>query len=299
MNIITVPRAMAVWSRRLHREGVTIGLVPTMGALHEGHRALIRKARLSCDALVVSVFVNPRQFGPAEDLTRYPRPFAQDRALCAHEGVDVLFAPSREAMYPPGFQTVVALQELARRWEGTVRPHHFQGVATVVTKLLCLVRPHVVVFGQKDYQQALLVQRLVEDLNLGARVVVHPTVREPDGLALSSRNVYLTTAQRRAAPVLYRALRAGWAAIRSGIRSEAQISRIMHDTVAAEPLAQVDYLALCDARTLEPLRRAAGKVALLGAIRIGKVRLIDNLLVTVPAKKRTGGRIRLGEQRSD
>ncbi len=299
MNIITVPRAMAVWSRRLHREGVTIGLVPTMGALHEGHRALIRKARLSCDALVVSVFVNPRQFGPAEDLTRYPRPFAQDRALCAHEGVDVLFAPSREAMYPPGFQTVVALQELARRWEGAVRPHHFQGVATVVTKLLCLVRPHVVVFGQKDYQQALLVQRLVEDLNLGARVVVHPTVREPDGLALSSRNVYLTTAQRRAAPVLYRALRAGWAAIRSGIRSEAQISRIMHDTVAAEPLAQVDYLALCDARTLEPLRRAAGKVALLGAIRIGKVRLIDNLLVTVPAKKRTGGRIRLREQRSD
>lgn len=289
---------MAVWSRRLHREGVTIGLVPTMGALHEGHRALIRKARLSCDALVVSLFVNPRQFGPAEDLARYPRPFAQDRALCAHEGVDVLFAPSQEAMYPPGFQTVVALQELARRWEGAVRPHHFQGVATVVTKLLCLVRPHVVVFGQKDYQQVLLVQRLVEDLNLGARVVVHPTVREPDGLALSSRNVYLTAAQRRAAPVLYRALRAGWTAIRSGIRSEAQISRIMHDTVAAEPLAQVDYLALCDARTLEPLRRAAGKVALLGAIRIGKVRLIDNLLVTVPAKKRTGGRTRLRKQRS-
>ncbi len=298
MNIITAPSAMAVWSRRLHREGVTIGLVPTMGALHEGHRALIRKARLSCDALVVSLFVNPRQFGPAEDLARYPRPFAQDRALCAHEGVDVLFAPSQEAMYPPGFQTVVALQELARRWEGAVRPHHFQGVATVVTKLLCLVRPHVVVFGQKDYQQVLLVQRLVEDLNLGARVVVHPTVREPDGLALSSRNVYLTAAQRRAAPVLYRALRAGWTAIRSGIRSEAQISRIMHDTVAAEPLAQVDYLALCDARTLEPLRRAAGKVALLGAIRIGKVRLIDNLLVTVPAKKRTGGRTRLRKQRS-
>ncbi len=298
MNIITAPSAMAVWSRRLHREGVTIGLVPTMGALHEGHRALIRKARLSCDALVVSLFVNPRQFGPAEDLARYPRPFTQDRALCAHEGVDVLFAPSQEAMYPPGFQTVVALQELARRWEGAVRPHHFQGVATVVTKLLCLVRPHVVVFGQKDYQQVLLVQRLVEDLNLGARVVVHPTVREPDGLALSSRNVYLTAAQRRAAPVLYRALRAGWTAIRSGIRSEAQISRIMHDTVAAEPLAQVDYLALCDARTLEPLRRAAGKVALLGAIRIGKVRLIDNLLVTVPAKKRTGGRTRLRKQRS-
>lgn len=298
MNIITAPRAMAMWSRRLQREGVTIGFVPTMGALHEGHRALIRKARLSCDALVVSLFVNPRQFGPAEDLARYPRPFARDRALCAHEGVDVLFAPSREAMYPPGFQTVVTLHELAQRWEGAVRPHHFQGVATVVTKLLCLVRPDVVVFGQKDYQQAVLVRRLVKDLNLGVRLLVHPTVREPDGLALSSRNVYLTAAQRRAAPVLYRALRAGWAAIRSGIRSGDQISRIMHDTVAAEPLAQVDYLAMCDARTLEPLRRAAGKVSLLGAIRIGKVRLIDNLLVTVPAKKRTGGRTTLKERRS-
>jgi pantoate--beta-alanine ligase len=297
MNIITTPRAMAMWSRRLHREGVTIGLVPTMGALHEGHRALIRKARLSCDALVVSLFVNPRQFGPAEDLARYPRPFARDRALCAQEGVDVLFAPSREAMYPPGFQTVVTLPQLARCWEGAVRPHHFQGVATVVTKLLCLVRPHMVVFGQKDYQQAVLVQRLVEDLNLGATVLIHPTVREADGLALSSRNVYLTTAQRRAAPVLYRALKAGQAAIRSGIRSGVQISRIMHDTVAAEPLAQIDYLVMCDARTLKPLRRAAGKVALLGAIRIGKVRLIDNLLVTVPAKKRRGGRTALKERR--
>lgn len=279
MKTITSPKTLAGWSRQLYREGVTIGVVPTMGALHAGHRALIRAARLSCDALAVSLFVNPTQFGPHEDLAKYPRQLKQDRALCASEGVDVFFAPKTEAIYPPGFQTTVTIRKVARRWEGEARPHHFQGVATVVTKLLCLVRPDVALFGQKDYQQTVLIQRLVEDLNLGTRIVIHPTVRESDGLALSSRNVYLTPAQRRAAPVLYRALQAGAQAIRRGIRSGARIHQSMTKIVQREPLTHVEYLAVCHPTTLEPLSTVTSRAVLLGAIRIGTVRLIDNVLI--------------------
>lgn len=253
-----------------------------MGALHAGHRALIRAARLSCDALAVSLFVNPTQFGPHEDLAKYPRQLKEDRALCASEGVDVFFVPKTEAIYPPGFQTTVTVREVARRWEGEARPHHFQGVATVVTKLLCLARPDVAFFGQKDYQQAALIRRLVEDLNLGTKIVIHPTVRESDGLALSSRNVYLTAAQRLAAPVLYEALRTGAQAIRRGLRSGEQISRLMTKLVEQEPLARIEYLAVCHPGTLEPLSTVTSRAVLLGAIRIGAVRLIDNLLVNVP-----------------
>ena len=165
MKIIRSPAAMTVWSERLRREHVTIGFVPTMGALHEGHRSLIRQARLQCDALVVSIFVNPTQFGPQEDLSKYPRPISQDRAICRQEGVDVCFEPTAKAMYPTGFQTTVTVPTVARRWEGEARPHHFQGVATVVTKLFGMVRPHRALFGQKDFQQSVLVQRLVNDLN--------------------------------------------------------------------------------------------------------------------------------------
>ncbi len=270
---------MAAWSWAHHREGVTIGLVPTMGALHAGHRALIRAARLSCDAVVVSLFVNPAQFGPKEDFARYPRQPEADAILCRKEGVDVLFAPPVSQIYPDGFQTAVAVPSLARRWEGARRPGHFAGVATVVTKLLTLVRPAAAFFGQKDFQQAALIRRLVEDLNLGARVIVYPTVREADGLALSSRNVYLTPAQRRAAPVLFQALKAGRAAIRTGDRSGARIQRVMRKVVAAEPMARLDYLAVCDPDTLEPLTRVRDRAVLLGAIRIGTIRLLDNLLV--------------------
>ena len=183
---------MAAWSERLRRDGVTIGFVPTMGALHDGHRSLIRAARLRCDALVVSIFVNPAQFSPTEDLCTYPRPIARDRALCREEGVDVSFEPTVRGMYPEGFQTTVTVPALARRWEGEARPHHFAGVATVVTKLFGMVRPHLALFGQKDYQQAALVRQLVDDLNLGVAIQVRPTVRERDGLAMSSRNVYLS-----------------------------------------------------------------------------------------------------------
>jgi len=272
---------MAAWSAAYHRESVTIGLVPTMGALHAGHRALIRTARLSCDAVVVSLFVNPAQFGPQEDFARYPRKPKADAALCRKEGVDVLFAPPVGEVYPDGFQSTVSVPALARRWEGARRPGHFDGVATVVTKLLAVVRPTVAVFGQKDFQQAALIRRLVEDLDLGARVLVYPTVREADGLALSSRNVYLTPAQRRAAPVLLRALQAGRGAIRCGVRSGPRIQQAMRRIIGEESLAKVEYLAVCDPETLEPLTRVRRHAVLLGAIRIGRIRLIDNLLVKV------------------
>jgi pantoate--beta-alanine ligase len=282
MKILRSPQAITAWSERLRREGVTIGFVPTMGALHDGHRALIRTARLASDALVVSVFVNPAQFGAREDFTRYPRPLKQDLALCRSEGVDIVFTPSVQTMYPRGFQTCVTVPDLAKRWEGAIRPHHFPGVATVVTKLLSLVRPDLAVFGQKDYQQALIVQRLVEDLNLGTVIRIHPTVREADGLALSSRNLYLTPAQRRAAPVLFRALKAGAQAIRRGTSRGRTIARIMAETVRKEPLTRLDYVAVCAPETLEPVSRVTTRVVLLGAMKIGKVRLIDNLLVSPP-----------------
>ena len=281
MKTIRTTSAMADWSRRLHREGVTIGFVPTMGALHEGHRALIRAARLACDAVVVSIFVNPTQFGPTEDLAKYPRQLRLDRALCLKEGVDVIFAPTAEAMYPAGFQTIVAVPNLARLWEGEARPHHFQGVATVVTKLLSLVQPDIAWFGQKDFQQAAVVRQLAQDLNLPGKLVVHPTVRESDGLALSSRNVYLSVHERKTAPVLYRALQAGAAAIRGGERRGLHIQRLMARTVTAERSVTPEYLAVCDPSTLQPLQTVQRHAILLGAIRLGAVRLLDNMPVTI------------------
>lgn len=279
MRIIRSVTAMTAWSRGLHREGVGIGFVPTMGALHEGHRSLIRKARLSSEALVVSLFVNPTQFAPGEDYATYPQSFKDDAALCRREGVDVLFAPSAEAMYPAGSETRVTAGVLGQRWEGAIRPGHFDGAATVVTKLFSIVRPDRTFFGQKDFQQSVIVQRLVEDLNLGVTIHVCPTVREADGLAMSSRNRYLTPAQRRVAPVLHEALQAGRTAMLRGIRFGAQVTRAMQRVIEQEPGVRVDYLACCDPQTLEPLPRITGTTVLLGAIRLGRVRLIDNVLV--------------------
>ncbi len=270
----------------MRRDGLRIGFVPTMGALHAGHRALICAARRRCDALAVSIFVNPTQFGPKEDLSRYPRPITKDRALCRAEGVDLCFEPTARMMYPPGFQTTVSVPSLARRWEGAARPHHFTGVATVVTKLFSIVQPHEAFFGQKDFQQAAIVRRLVKDLNLDIEIIVRPTVREPDGLAMSSRNVYLTPEERRQAVVLYESLQAGRDAIRRGVRNEALVRRAMHRVVQRERTVTVDYLAVCDPVTLEPLRTVDRQAVLLGAIRLGAVRLIDNLVVTPPARRR-------------
>ena len=278
MRIISSPQAMAVWSERLRREGVKIGFVPTMGALHNGHRALIRTARLKSDALVVSIFVNPTQFAPTEDLAKYPRPIGKDRALCNEEGVDVCFEPTVAAMYPEGFQTVVTVPSIARRWEGHSRPQHFSGVATVVTKLFGMVRPHLALFGQKDYQQSALIRQLVKDLNLGVEILVRPTVRERDGLAVSSRNIYLSTEERRIAPILFHALEAGRQAIEAGMTETESVQAVMHKVLAGAPMMETDYLAICDSRTLEPLMKIDRQAVLLGAIRIGSVRLLDNVL---------------------
>ena len=284
MKIIRSLTAMVAWSERLVREGVRIGLVPTMGALHEGHRALIRAARLRCDALVVSIFVNPTQFGPQEDLAKYPRPISQDRALCRKEGVDICFEPTVEAMYPSGFQTMVTLPVIARRWEGEVRPHHFSGVAIVVTKLFGIVRPQISLFGQKDFQQSTLVRQLVKDLNLGVEIIVCPTVREADGLAMSSRNVYLSPDERKRAVTLYKSLQAGAEAIQRGVTNGATIQKAMVQVIKGEPAMTIDYLAVCDPHRLEPLSAVTSRVVLLGAVRIGSVRLIDNLLVIPPRR---------------
>lgn len=286
MKILRTPNAMTAWSDQLRREGVTIGLVPTMGALHDGHRSLIRAARLRCDALAVSIFVNPTQFSPTEDLGEYPHRIAQDRALCREEGADVCFEPTKAVMYPEEFQTVVTVPRIARRWEGEFRPHHFGGVATVITKLFGIVRPHLAFFGQKDYQQAALVRQLIRDLNLGVRLHVRPTVRERDGLAMSSRNIYLSTEERRIAPLFYQALQAGRHAIKEGAKGAELVQTIMRKVLSGEPSIAIDYLAVCDSASLEPVTRFDGPVVLLGAIRLGQVRLIDNVVVNL-GKDRT------------
>jgi len=280
MRRIQTVHAMRSWSRGLQREGVTIGLVPTMGALHEGHRSLIRAARLACDTSAVSIFVNPLQFGPLEDFDRYPRSLAQDLRLCQSAGVDAVFIPRAQEMYPPDFETAVSVQRLTRRYEGLSRPGHFGGVTTVVMKLLNIVRPDKAFFGQKDYQQTVVVERLVKDLNLDTEIVVRPTVREPDGLALSSRNRHLSPEERKAATVLYRALSDGRELIRAGERSVKKVEAAMTRLIWAEPLARLDYLAVADPITLDEVRSVRGRVVLLLAVWIGKSRLIDNLIVT-------------------
>lgn len=252
-----------------------------MGALHAGHRALIRRARRTCGTVVVSIFVNPLQFGPAEDYRRYPRDLARDLACCREESVDLVFLPKAGILYPRDFQTTVAVGALSQRWEGEYRPTHFQGVTTVVTKLLNLVRPDRAFFGQKDYQQYCLIRQLVKDLDLDTRITLCPTVRESDGFALSSRNRYVTKLQRQQALALYQALSAGKEAIARGTRRADLVEKKMAKVLDAGHGLAIDYLACCDARTLEPLARLRGTVVLLGAIRTGGVRFIDNLILRI------------------
>ncbi len=279
MKTIRAVTAMSAWSRTMRRDGVRIGFVPTMGALHDGHRALIRAARLACDAVVVSIFVNPLQFGPKEDLARYPRTFAEDFRLCEQEGTDTVFVPRAPALYPPAFETTVSVQRLTRRFEGCARPGHFEGVTTVVTKLLNIVHPDQAFFGQKDYQQAAVVTRMVADLNLETKIVIRPTVRESDGLALSSRNRFLSPDERAAATVLYRALSAGRDLIRAGEHSAKTVEAAMTRLIRAEPLARIEYLSVAHPTTLEDVQRVQGRVVLLLTVWIGQTRLLDNMVV--------------------
>ncbi len=262
------------------RAGQSIGFVPTMGALHEGHLSLIRQARKHCSTVVVSIFVNPLQFGPAEDFSKYPRPVKSDQQLCREAGVDLIFSPSSKGFYPQDFQTSVSVRGHSQRWEGEARPTHFDGVTTVVTKLLNLVRPSQAFFGQKDYQQLLVIKKLVQDLNIDTKIVRCSTIRESDGLALSSRNRYLSERQRRQVGSLSEALRQGVQAIKKGETNVRMIQDNMQKILRKTAGVKVEYLAVCSAKTLDPLTKVKGEVVLLGAIQIGNVRLIDNMLAT-------------------
>ncbi len=255
------------------------GFVPTMGYLHEGHLSLVRRARAENNHVAVSIFVNPTQFGPHEDYDRYPRDLERDLRLLEPLGVDLVFAPSVEEMYPPGFQTWVIVEEISRPLEGAARPGHFRGVATIVAKLLNIIQPDRAYFGQKDAQQAVVIRRMVRDLNIPVEIVVCPTVREPDGLAMSSRNTYLSPEERRAATVLFRALQTAKAYYEQGERDAERLREAMRTVIQAEPLARLDYVSVADPETLQELSRVEGRALLSLAVYIGKTRLIDNILL--------------------
>ena len=256
-----------------------LGLVPLMGSLHDGHLALVRRARSENAGLAASVFVNPSQFGPQEDYQSYPRDIESDLSKLEAEGVDLVFAPSLEEMYPTGFDTYVDVGSVGERLEGAARPGHFRGVATVVCKLLSAVRPDRAYFGQKDAQQCLVIKRLVADLNLGVEIVVVPTVREEDGLALSSRNAYMTRAERRSAQVLYRSLCLARRMRDDGSSDAEKLRRQMRELIGEEPLASIDYVSVADEETLEELEEIEGPALASLAVSIGTTRLIDNIIL--------------------
>ena len=267
--------------RAARAEGL-VGLVPTMGYFHDGHLALMHRARSECRTVVVSIYVNPLQFGPREDLRSYPRDPERDLRLAERAGVDMVFMPDDGEMYPPGYATYVDVEGLTDKLCGRSRPGHFRGVATVVTKLFNIVRPDRAYFGEKDFQQALVIRRLAADLNLDLEIITVPTVRERDGLAASSRNVYLSPAERQAATVLYRSLVKARDAILAGERDPGRARRILAATIAAEPLAELDYAEVYGLPWLAELERLEGEVLLAVAARVGRARLIDNLVVKVP-----------------
>lgn len=267
---------MARQARDEHR---IIGFVPTMGALHAGHLSLVQRARQDCSPVVASIFVNPKQFGPHEDYAKYPRSLAEDGAKLAAAGVDSLFFPDKLEIYPPGFSTYVTVEGLSDRLEGRTRPGHFRGVATVVLKLLEIVQPHFAYFGRKDAQQARIIAQMVRDLNLDTEIVLHPIVREPDGLAMSSRNAFLNAEERKAAAVLHRSLDALRHELAAGVRDALQLQTVLRRVLEAEPLARVDYAEIVDAETFEPVVRVSRTCYALVAVFVGKTRLIDNLFI--------------------
>ena len=263
-----------------HRsEGRVIGLVPTMGFLHEGHTSLIRLANDRSDLAVVSLFVNPLQFGPNEDYQTYPRNLEVDLRLIEETGGEIVFIPPTDEMYPDDFSTHVHVEGLADNLCGASRPGHFRGVTTVVTKLLAIVKPHLAVFGQKDAQQALIIRRMVRDLNFDTEILIGPTIREPDGLAISSRNVYLDPEQRQEAALLYRALQVARDLIQAGERDAEKIVQGIRNLISESPSARIDYVSIVDTDRLKPRDRISGEVLIAVAVRIGRARLIDNIIM--------------------
>jgi pantoate--beta-alanine ligase len=287
MEIINRRQRMSSVARKIRREqDRTVGLVPTMGALHEGHLSLVREARRMCDVVVVSVFVNPTQFGPGEDFEHYPRDLTKDTALLTDYNVDYIFAPPVEEIYPKGFATYVNVEGLSEPLEGASRPGHFRGVATVVTILLNTIRPDFAFFGQKDAQQALVIRRLVKDLAFDAEIVILPIVREDSGLAISSRNLYLTADEQESATILHKALKQAKQAFKDGERNASRITDLIRQTVESEPRARLDYVTIADAETLEKLDRVDDRPTLIAlAAYVGKTRLIDNTILNKVKKK--------------
>ena len=276
MQVFVTPGSMRVWSHERRRDGDRLAVVPTMGALHDGHLALIAEARRRADRVIVTIFVNPLQFNQSNDFDSYPRPIDDDLAACQRAGVDAVYAPTAAAMYSAEFQTHVEPGDLAERLEGPMRPGHFRGVATVVIKLLAATAPDAALFGQKDFQQLAIIRRMAADLDLGIEVVGVPIVREPDGLAMSSRNVRLTRVDRVAAVVLSQALTACAAAYTDGERSAAALVAVTTGVVEAEPRASLEYVELVDTATLGPIEQVSSAAVVLLATWFGDVRLIDN-----------------------
>jgi len=280
MNILTSPGAMRAWAREQVVLGNKIALVPTMGFFHEGHLSLMRMAAQHTDVVVVSLFVNPIQFGPNEDLDRYPRNFTKDCELAAGEGVEVLFAPETPDMYSAGFQTTVSVEHLSRSLCGADRPGHFNGVTTVVSKLFNIVQPDFSVFGQKDFQQLAIIRRMVHDLNMGVEILAHPIVREPDGLAMSSRNAYLDAHQRKSALSLSKGIALARSLFTEGERETAVLAEKVKEHILSYSDTAVDYISFVDCNSLEPIERAGKETLLALAVTInGRVRLIDNGLL--------------------
>ncbi len=266
-------------ARQARADSRIIGLVPTMGALHEGHTSLIARAKQQCAPLIASIFVNPKQFGPKEDFAKYPRTLESDSERLKQAGVDALFAPEAAEIYPKDFSTYVLVEGLSERLEGKSRPGHFRGVTTVVMKLLQIVQPHFAYFGRKDAQQARLITQMARDLNLDSEIVMCPIVREADGLALSSRNAYLNSEERKAATILYRALDRARSELAAGVRDALQLQSVVHRAIGAERLAAVDYAEIVDAESFEPVVRITRACYVLLAVFIDKTRLIDNMYV--------------------
>jgi pantoate--beta-alanine ligase len=281
VEVIHTVEWMKQVSRQARTEGRLTGFVPTMGALHAGHLSLIEAARRDASPVIVSIFVNPKQFGPSEDYTKYPRDLEGDRRKLEEAGVDFLFAPPLEEIYPAGFRTSVNVEGLGDRLEGKIRPGHFRGVATVVLKLLEIVAPRFAYFGRKDAQQARIIRQMTADLALDSEIVVRPIVREADGLALSSRNQYLSPAERKAATVLYRSLSRARHAIEEGERDSMRIITPMRQELAGEPLGSPDYVEIVDADSFEPMMRLTRTCLVLLAVRFGATRLIDNMQVGI------------------
>ena len=270
---------MKEFARKQREENGIVGLVPTMGALHQGHLSLIEQARQQCSTVVASIFVNPTQFGPSEDFAKYPRTLPADTEKLENAGVQCLFLPEAKEIYPQNFSTYVTVDGLSERLEGRVRPGHFRGVSTVVMKLLQIVQPQFAYFGRKDAQQAAIISRMAKDLNLDTEIVTCPIEREPDGLAMSSRNVYLNASDRQSATVLHRSLQAVQLLLQNGIRDALSLQSAMHRVLKEESRAQIDYVEIVGAETFEPLTQINRKAYVLVAAKFGKTRLLDNLLV--------------------